>query len=68
MFRPFMEIFFISVQQIQFKTILMHENIDKMSVVAGVAVMFCVLCGCSVHGDSVLCHVTPRGKQYVYMD
>jgi len=39
-----------------------------MSLVVDVAVMFCVMCGCSVHRNSALCCVAPRGKQYMYID
>jgi len=39
-----------------------------MSLVVDVAVMFCVMCDCSIHRNSVLCYVAPRGKQYTYID
>jgi hypothetical protein len=41
----------------------MQEKWLKMSLVVDVAVMFCVMCGCSVHRSALFCYVTPPGKQ-----
>jgi hypothetical protein len=44
------------------KTILMQEGMVK-DFFGDVAVMFCVVCGCSVRRNALFCYVTPPGKQ-----